>query len=78
MAAGVAIGLMEILAFIVFSRGVPVAVGNPLIIGGLLIVTTGIGAVALREVLNSIQILAVILIITGVGLLALGAARGAA
>lgn len=78
VAAGVAIGLVEILTFMIFARGVPVAVGNPLIIGGSLIVTTTIGLVALREVLNPVQILAVVLIIAGVGLLALGAARGAA
>lgn len=78
VAAGVAIGLVEILTFMVFARGIPVAVGNPLIIGGSLIVTTGIGLVALREVLNPVQMLAIGLIIAGVGLLALGAARGGA
>lgn len=76
VAAGIAIGLVEILTFMVFARGVPVAVGNPLIIGGSLIVTTGIGLVGLREILNPLQLLAVFLIIAGVGLLALGAARG--
>lgn len=75
VAAGVAIGLVEILTFIVFGRGIAVAVGNPLIIGGSLIVTTGVGVVLLREVLNPIQLVAVVLIITGVALLALGAAR---
>lgn len=76
VAAGVAIGLVEILTFMVFARGIPVAVGNPLIIGGSLIVTTSIGLIALREVLNPLQMIAVLLIIAGVGLLALGAARG--
>lgn len=78
VAAGAAIGLVEILTFMIFSRGVPVAVGNPLIIGGSLIVTTTIGLIALREILSPLQILAVVLIIAGVGLLALGASRGAA
>lgn len=78
VAAGAAIGLVEILTFMVFARGVPVAVGNPLIIGGSLIVTTGVGIVALREILNPVQVLAVALIIAGVGLLALGAAWGGA
>ena len=76
VAAGIAIGLVEILTFMVFARGVPVAVGNPLIIGGSLIVTTGIGLIGLREILNPLQLLAVFLIIAGVGLLALGAAHG--
>jgi len=77
VAAGIAIGLVEILTFMIFARGIPVAVGNPLIIGGSLIVTTLIGLLALREILNPVQLVAVLLIISGVGLLALGAARGA-
>lgn len=76
--AGVAIGLVEVLTFVIFSRGVPVAVGNPLIIGGSLVVTTGVGVIALREVLSPTQLIAVVLIAAGVGLLALGAARPAA
>lgn len=77
VAAGVAIGLVEILTFFVFGQGVPVAVGNPLIIGGSLVVTTGVGIVLLREVLNPLQLIAVALIATGVALLAVGAARTA-
>ncbi len=75
VAAGVAIGLVEILTFFVFGQGVPVAVGNPLIIGGSLVVTTGVGIFLLREVLHPLQLAAVALIATGVVLLALGAAR---
>lgn len=75
VAAGVAIGLVEILTFVVFGRGVPVAVGNPLIIGGSLVVTTSVGIFFLREVLSPIQLVAVVLIATGVALLAFGAAR---
>lgn len=73
--AGVAIGLVEILTFIIYARGVPVAVGNPLIIGGSLVVTTGIGVVLLREVLSPLQIFAVLLVAGGVGLLAWEAGR---
>src|SRR5699024_10793646 len=75
VAAGVAIGLVEILTFIIYGRGVAVAVGNPLIIGGSLVVTTGVGAVLLRELLSPLQIIAIILVIAGIGLLALEAAR---
>lgn len=73
--AGIAIGLVEILTFIIYGRGVPVAVGNPLIIGGSLVVTTGVGIVFLREALSPLQILAVMLVAGGIGLLALEAAR---
>src|SRR5690625_7814480 len=47
--AGIAIGVVEILTFFIFGRGLEVAVGNPLIIGGSLIVTTEIGRASCRE-----------------------------
>ncbi len=73
--AGVAIGLVEILTFVIYGRGVPVAVGNPLIIGGSLVVTTGIGILILRESVNPIQLGAVLLVAAGIGLLAWDAMR---
>lgn len=73
--AGIAIGLVEILAFFIYGRGVSVAVGNPLIVGGSLIVTTGIGVFLLRESINVMQTLAIFLIAAGVLLLAWSAAR---
>lgn len=73
--AGVAIGLVEILAFFIYGRGVTVAVGNPLIVGGSLLVTGGIGVVVLREQISQIQLLAIALIAGGILLLALSAAR---
>src|SRR5690606_34111612 len=69
--AGVAIGLVEILAFFIYGRGVLVAVGNPLIVGGSLIVTTAIGVFLLRETINLAQAAAILLITGGVLLLAL-------
>ena len=73
--AGAAIGIVEILTFVIYSRGVDVAVGNPLIVGGSLIVTTGIGWLFLREVLNPWQVAAVFSIVAGVVVLAWQAGR---
>ncbi len=73
--AGLAIGLVEILTFYIFARGMPVAVGNPLIIGGSLLVTTSVGYVLLREQLSLTQLLAIGLIAGGVVLLAWSAVR---
>jgi len=73
--AGVAIGLVEILSFVVYGRGLAVAVGTPLIIGGSLIVTTGVGMAVLREHFNTIQFAAVGLIVLGIALLAWQAAQ---
>lgn len=73
--AGVAIGLVEMLTFYVYGRGIPVAIGNPLIIGGSLIVTTGLGVTLLREDINVVQMAAIALVVGGVGLMAWDAAR---
>ena len=75
--AGVAIGLVEILTFVVYGRGLPVAVGNPLIIGGSLLVTTGVGVLLLREALSPLQLGAIGLIALGIGVFAWDAARTA-
>src|SRR5690625_708677 len=74
--AGVAIGLVEILSFVVYGRGMAVAVGNPLIVGGALNVTTGGGLVLLRGPLNLVQLAAVGPIKLGIDWLAWQAARG--
>lgn len=68
--AGAAIGAVEILTFFIYGRGVLVAVGNPLIVGGSLVVTLGVGVFLLRESVNLTQLLAIGLIFIGVLLLA--------
>lgn len=73
--AGVSIGIVEVLTFFIYGLGVPVAVGNPLIIGGSLVVTTTVGIVALREATDPFQIAGIVLIGVGVAFLAWGAAR---
>jgi transporter family protein len=73
--AGVALGLGEILSFVIYARGIPVAVGNPLIVGGSLVVTTGVGIALLHEALSGWQIAAIVLIAAGIGVFAWDAAR---
>lgn len=73
--AGVAIGVVEIASFAIYGRGLAVAVGNPLIVGGSLVVTTGVGYFLLREHLDPLQLVAVALIFIGIALLAWGSAR---
>ena len=73
--AGVAIGVVEIASFMVYGRGLAVAVGNPLIIGGSLLVTTSIGVLLLREALSPLQVAAIGLIGVGIALFAWEAAR---
>lgn len=73
--AGVAIGVVEIVSFAIYGRGMAVAVGNPLIVGGSLVITTGVGFALLREHLNVVQLAAIGVIMLGIVLLAWGATR---
>lgn len=73
--AGVAIGVVEIVSFFVYGRGVAVAVGNPLIVGGSLLVTTGVGYFLLREHLSGLQMAAIVIILMGIALLAWSSTR---
>lgn len=68
--AGAAVGLAEILAFLVFARGAPVAVASPILLGAPVLVAALIGVIALRERLDLAQVGGVLLIVAGVVLLA--------
>ncbi|QIX59806.1 EamA family transporter [Hymenobacter lutimineralis] len=70
--AGLGVGLAEILTFVVFSRGVPSAVGTPVIVGGSVLLTAVLGVVVAREVLTLGQVLGLLLIVGGIALLARG------
>lgn len=71
--AGIAVGLAEILSFVVFSKNIPASIGTPIIIGGSVLVTALLGWFFLKETLSAIQVLAIVLIVSGVGLLTVGA-----
>lgn len=70
--AGIAVGLAEILTFIVFSKNIPASVGTPIIIGGSILITALLGIFFLKESLSFIQYVAVFMIIAGVGILSMG------
>jgi transporter family protein len=67
--AGLAVGLAEILTFVVFARGAPVSLGTPVILGGSILAAALIGALLLREQLGVAQVLGVVLIVAGVALI---------
>lgn len=70
--AGLSVGLAEILTFVVFSRGVPSSVGTPVIVGGSVLLTAGLGLAIVRETLTLPQGLGLLLIVGGIALLARG------
>ena len=70
--AGLSVGLAEILTFAVFQRGVPAAVGTPVIVGGSVLLTAVLGLVVLREALTLTQAGGLLLVVAGIALLARG------
>src|SRR5690625_7998814 len=60
--AGIAIGVVENLTFFIFGRGLEVAAGDPLIIGGSLIVTTGADILFMLERISGLCMFSLILI----------------
>jgi transporter family protein len=70
--AGLGVGLAEILAFVVFRRGVPASVGTPVIVGGSVLFTAVLGLVVLREGLSWPQAGGLVLVVAGIALLARG------
>jgi transporter family protein len=70
--AGLGVGLAEILTFVVFQQGVPASVGTPVIVGGSVLLTALLGLVLLRETLSVPQLAGLLLVVTGIALLARG------
>ncbi|WP_375436174.1 EamA family transporter [uncultured Hymenobacter sp.] len=70
--AGVSIGVAEILTFVVYGKGAPASVGTPLIVGGSVLLTAVLGVLVLRETLAWPQALGLLLVVSGIALLARG------
>ena len=73
--AGLAVGLAEILSFLVFARGAPASLGTPVIMGGSILCAALVGIAVLGERLSVVQIAGAVLIVAGVALLSSGRAH---
>ena len=67
--AGIFVGLAEIASFFVFSKGISVSTGLPIIIGGSVIIGSLLGIIFLKESLTPIHALAILLVAVGIFLL---------
>ena len=70
--AGLAVGLAEILTFLVFARGAPASLATPIIMGGSILLTSVLGIAVLRERLGLPQALGIVLIAVGIALVSRG------
>ena len=67
--AGLFIGLAEIATFFVFSKGVTLSLGLPIIVAGSVVFGSLLGILFLKEVLTPIHLLAMLLVVIGIALL---------
>ena len=67
--AGVSTALAEILYFTMYTKGAPLGVGTVFVVGGTMIVATLLGVLILKEPLNLVKILGMVLLIAGLFLL---------
>jgi transporter family protein len=67
--AGVAVGVAEILTFVVYARGAPASLATPIIMGGSILLTALLGLVVWRERLGLAQVAGIVLVAAGIALL---------
>ncbi len=73
--AGAAVGVAEILTFVVFTRGAPAALATPVIMGGSILVAAIVGVLALGERIGPAQAAGVLMVAGGIALVSRGAAH---
>lgn len=69
IAAGLSIGIAEILTFYVFSKGLNASIGTPLIVGSSILFTTILSLIFLKEELSLVQWLGIFTLILGIYLI---------
>jgi transporter family protein len=66
--AGLSVGLAEIISFFAFSGGTAASKGVTVIVGSTIVLAVLIGLVFLKESLTPLQIVGVLLVLVGIGL----------
>jgi transporter family protein len=67
--AGVAVGVAEILTFVVYTRGAPASLATPIIMGGSIVITAAVGATLLKEKFGAPQVIGILLVAAGIALI---------
>lgn len=69
VAAGVCVGLAEIVSFYAFGKEIPVSVGLPIVLGGTILAGVALGMLFLGETFTLKQWLGIVCIIAGIMLI---------
>jgi transporter family protein len=52
-----------------YSKNAPITVGNPMVVGGTIVIAVILGVIVLKEPMNAAKIAGIIFVITGLVLL---------
>jgi len=67
--AGVFTGVAELFYLFMFAKNAPISIGNPLVVGGTVLVAVVLGLIVLKEPLNSMKIAGITVTILGLVIL---------
>jgi bacterial/archaeal transporter family protein len=67
--AGLFTGAAEIFYLSMYSKNAPITVGNPLVVGGTIVIAVILGIIILKEPMSAAKIAGIIFVITGLVLL---------
>lgn len=70
--AGLFTGMAEIFYLTMYSKNTPITIGNPLVVGGSIVIAVILGLIILKEPMNGIKVAGIILTLTGLVVLSRG------
>ncbi|MFW0862420.1 MAG: EamA family transporter [Candidatus Komeilibacteria bacterium] len=70
--AGVFTGIAEMFYLFMFTKGAPLSIGNPLVVGGTIIVAVLLGMIIIKEPLSWVKAIGILVTLLGVIILSRG------
>jgi len=70
--AGLFTGMAEILYLTMYSKNTPITIGNPLVVGGSIVIAVILGLIILKEPMNGVKVAGIILTLSGLAVLSRG------
>lgn len=67
--AGLFTGVAEIAYLYMYNRGTPLNIGNPLVVGGTVVLATVLGTIILKEPLTLLKVIGILLTLSGLVIL---------
>ena len=63
--AGIFAGVAELFYLSMYTKNAPITIGNPLVVGGTIVIAVILGMIILKEPINATKIAGIVLVLTG-------------